>query len=154
FSGSCRGVPMRSLLSRLFARPPRRPCRSRLLVEALEDRVALAAAFLTVDAGTLPVAAGDSTAVTVTAKAGAGNTATDYRGTISLSSSDQTAVLTTPLTLLPAAYTFTAADNGVHTFPVTLHVAGSQKVKATDTAISSITGIGNVAVVAGPLATF
>ena len=45
---------------------------------------------------------------------------------------------------MPANYTFTAADNGVHTFTgLTLKTAGSQTVTATDTVTTSITGIGH-----------
>jgi hypothetical protein len=123
-------------------------------VETLEDRVALSAVSFSVDPGSLTLTAGVSAAVTVTAKDASNNTATDYRGTISLSSSDATAVLTSPLTSLPASYTFTAADNGVHTFPVTLHVAGSQTVKATDTTQTSITGTGSVTIAPAALYTF
>src|SRR5262249_13155576 len=55
-----------------------------------------------------------------------GNTATDYRGTVHFTSSDGQAAL-------PADYTFTAADNGVHTFTATLKTAGTQSITATDT---------------------
>jgi len=41
---------------------------------------------------------------------------------------------------LPANYTFTAADNGVHTFSATLKTTGLQSLFATDTVTSSITG--------------
>ena len=48
---------------------------------------------------------------------------------------------------LPANYTFTAADAGMHTFTgLTLKTAGSQTVTATDTVTSSITGKATVAV--------
>jgi len=62
-----------------------------------------------------------------------GNLVTGYRGTVRFSSSDSQAGL-------PSSYTFTAADNGVHTFSATLKTAGSQSLTATDTATSSITG--------------
>jgi hypothetical protein len=42
--------------------------------------------------------------------------------------------------VLPADYTFTAADTGVHTFSETLKTSGSQTVTATDTMSSAITG--------------
>jgi hypothetical protein len=54
-----------------------------------------------------------------------GATETGYRGTVHFSSSDQQAGL-------PADYTFTAADNGSHTFSVTLKTAGSQAITVTD----------------------
>ena len=46
--------------------------------------------------------------------------------------------------MLPADYTFTAADNGVHTFSATLKTPGTQSLTATDTAnglVASDTGI-------------
>jgi subtilase family serine protease len=83
--------------------------------------------------------AGSSFSLTVTAADANGKTVAGYRGTISFGSSDSTA-------LVPANYTFTAADNGVHTFTVTLKHAGSDTVSGTDTVNSSITGSANVTV--------
>jgi hypothetical protein len=53
-----------------------------------------------------------------------------------------------PSATLPADYTFTTADAGVHTFTsqVTLRTAGSQTMTATDTAAGSISGRANVTV--------
>jgi hypothetical protein len=50
--------------------------------------------------------------------------------------------------VLPLDYTFTAADNGVHTLTsgVTLVTQGSQTITATDTSSSSITGSASVTV--------
>jgi hypothetical protein len=42
--------------------------------------------------------------------------------------------------VLPANYTFTSTDAGVHSFSGTLRTAGSQSITATDTATSSIKG--------------
>ena len=42
--------------------------------------------------------------------------------------------------VLPANYTFTGADNGAHTFTVTLETGGNQTITATDTVTGSITG--------------
>ena len=43
--------------------------------------------------------------------------------------------------MLPANYTFTAADAGVHTFTgLVLHKRGTQKITLTDTLNSSLTG--------------
>jgi hypothetical protein len=73
-------------------------------------------------------------AVTVTALDAYGNTATGYRGSIIWVSSDAAAVL-------PAAYTFTAADAGVHTFGgLVLNTLGAQSLAATDSGAGSITG--------------
>ena len=94
---------------------------------------------LKVVVSTNPWPAGSSHSVTVTALDAYGNVATGYTGTIHFTSSDTKAIL-------PADYTFTAADKGVHTFPttvspkLTLKTAGSQWVRATDTGHSSITG--------------
>ena len=71
--------------------------------------------------------------MTVTAYDAYGNVATGYTGTVALTSSD-------PHAVLPASYTFTAADAGTHTFAVTLDTAGTQSITATDTVTSSITG--------------
>jgi len=80
-----------------------------------------------------PYIAGIAHSVTVTAKDAYGNTATGYRGTIHFTSSDAHAVL-------PANYTFTAANAGTHTFSITLKTAGTQGVRATDTVSATITG--------------
>jgi hypothetical protein len=86
------------------------------------------------------VAAGTVMSFTVTAMDANGNTVSGYRGTIHFSSSDRHAIL-------PADYTFTAADNGVHTFTVTFKTAGTQSLTSTDKATSSITGSkGNITV--------
>ncbi len=75
-----------------------------------------------------PVTAGvPSTTLTVEARNAAGGVYTGYRGTIRFTSTDASAVL-------PAAYTFTAADAGLHTFSVTLRTAGEQGITATDAA--------------------
>ena len=86
-----------------------------------------------------PNQAGVAKNFTVTALDAFGNTATGYRGTIHFSSSDGQASL-------PANYTFTAADGGVHTFSATLKTAGSQSLTATDTATTSITGAETITV--------
>ena len=63
-----------------------------------------------------------------------GNPASGYIGTVVLSSSDAQAGL-------PAAYTFTSKDAGVHTFSVTLKTAGSQAITATDKANAAFTAV-------------
>jgi hypothetical protein len=79
------------------------------------------------------ITAGKSGTFTVTAKDAYGNTATGYTGTVTFTSSD-------PQAVLPANYTFTAADNGVHSFTAILKTAGTQSITATDTSTKSITG--------------
>jgi hypothetical protein len=104
-----------------------------------------AAKTLSVSVGINPYPAGSTHSVTVTARDAYGNVATGYRGAIHFTSSDAKAVV-------PADYTFTAADAGVHTFPntlspgLTLKTAGSQWVRATDKTTASITGSQTVTV--------
>ncbi|NUU19302.1 hypothetical protein HP550_18800 [Cellulomonas humilata] len=58
------------------------------------------------------------------------NYARTYRGTITFTSTD-------PAATLPAPYTFTATDNGVHTFPgLVLRSPGPRTLTATDTTIT------------------
>jgi hypothetical protein len=80
-----------------------------------------------------PYVAGVSHSVTVAAKVADGATYAGYRGTVRFTSTD-------PAAVLPADYTFTAADAGVHTFSITLNTAGDQGVRARDTVTSIITG--------------
>lgn len=66
---------------------------------------------------------------------------TGYTGTVHFSSSDSLAVL-------PADYTFTAADAGVRTFTATLKTAGPQTVTTWDVPHGSISGAMTVKVAA------
>ena len=77
--------------------------------------------------------AGAQQNLTVTVTDSFGNVITNYLGTVHFTSSDAAAAL-------PADYTFTAADQGKHTFAVTLNTAGSQSISATDLAHKSLTG--------------
>ena len=82
-------------------------------------------------------AAGVANNFTVTVRDTIGQVATGYTGTIYFSSSDVRAGL-------PASYTFTAADAGVHTFSATLKTAGTQLLTAYDstgTLVGSQVGI-------------
>jgi hypothetical protein len=78
------------------------------------------------------VVAGTAQPVTVTAHDVFGNVATGYRGTINFSSTDAIAVL-------PAAYTFTEADGGVHTFGMTFESSGGQSITVADSASALMT---------------
>jgi hypothetical protein len=80
-----------------------------------------------------PITAGVASSVTVTARDGNGNVATWYTGTVVFSSSDGQAVL-------PATYTFTAADKGMHTFSVILKTAGTQSITVKDAATVALSG--------------
>jgi hypothetical protein len=65
---------------------------------------------------------------TLAAKDAYGDLATGYGGTVHISSSDSTA-------MLPANYTFTTSDAGVHTLvnAVTMRKKGQQTLAVTDT---------------------
>jgi hypothetical protein len=80
----------------------------------------------------------------VTAADPYGNIDVNYQGTVTFSTSD-----TDPGIALPADYTFTADDRGVHTFPgaVSLSTPGDQTITVTDTA-SGITRTAKITVVA------
>ncbi len=96
--------------------------------------VPAAASVLQVAGYPSPVTAGAAGSFTVTAQDAYGNTVTNYSGTVHFSSGDAQAVL-------PADYTFTTADHGVHTFDgVFLETAGVQSLTATDTALAGLTG--------------
>ena len=69
-----------------------------------------------------------------------GYPAVNYRGTISISSSD-------PAASFPSSYTFTAADNGSADIPVTLATVGTQSITVHDTSNSLLTAqLGNLVV--------
>jgi hypothetical protein len=89
--------------------------------------------------------AGTPISVTVTALDASNATMTGYAGTVHFTKTDAG-----PGSILPADYTFTAADKGVHVFTngVTLVTAGSEAITATDA-----TGIsGNATITVTPLA--
>jgi hypothetical protein len=76
-----------------------------------------------------------------------GNVLTGYTGTVHFSSSDAKAVL-------PADYTFTAADGGFHTFTATLKTAGTQSISVVDTAHPAVTSSLSVSVAPGAVTHF
>jgi hypothetical protein len=82
---------------------------------------------------TITVGATTGNSFTVTARNAVGSTDTAFTGTIHFTSSD-------PKAVLPADYTFTAADQGTHTFSAILKTAGLQSITATDTTTASFTG--------------
>lgn len=77
--------------------------------------------------------AGTPGTFTITALNADGTVDTGYVGTVNFSSSDAQAAV-------PAAYTFTAADAGKHTFNAILKTAGTQSITATDAAARTVTG--------------
>jgi PKD repeat protein len=72
-----------------------------------------------------PITAGVAGNVTITARDAYGNTATGFRGEIYFSSSDHQAIL-------PASYSFTSTDAGMHVFSITLETPGVSSITATD----------------------
>ncbi len=99
-------------------------------------------------AGFPATTAGVAHTFTVTARDAYGNLTTGYTGTVTFSSSDV-------LAGLPANYTFTAADGGVHAFSATLKKAGTQSITVTDAANATILGSQTgIAVSATAAATF
>jgi eukaryotic-like serine/threonine-protein kinase len=77
--------------------------------------------------------AGAAGSFTVTVKNANGTTDTGYTGTVHFVSTDAQAGL-------PADYTFTAADQGTHTFSAALKTAGTQNLWATDTHLKATAG--------------
>jgi hypothetical protein len=103
-----------------------------------------AAASQFIITGPSSVNAGVSFSLTVTVEDAYGNVVTGYTGTIHFTSSDRTATL-------PADYTFTAADKGVHTFTgLVLRKTGKQTLTITDTLNSALTDSVVEDVLAGP----
>jgi hypothetical protein len=92
-----------------------------------------AAAMLSVSGFPATTTAGVAAQYTVTAQDTYGNVATSYQGTVHFTS-------TSRLANLPADYTFTVADAGVHTFTASLNTAGPQSITATDTLVPSFAG--------------
>jgi hypothetical protein len=90
--------------------------------------------------------AGSSFNITVTALDSGNNVVKGYTGAVHFSSSDSLAVADG---FLPADYTFTSSNNGIHTFTVTLATAGSQSITATDKASASLLGNATVTVTPG-----
>jgi hypothetical protein len=80
--------------------------------------------------------------LTITAQNPTTGTMTNYIGTVHFTSSDSAAVL-------PIDYAFSNADQGKHTFSITLKTSGSQTVTGTDTTNSAITAAAPVTVGGG-----
>jgi serine protease len=114
---------------------------SGLFIDAPAPLGIAASDHLSISGPSTTTIAGTPQNVTVTAVGPAGGTDTHYTGTIQFSSSDA-------LATLPASYTFTAADAGVHTFSIALDTNGLQSITATDLATPTITG--SLSVTVGP----
>jgi sugar lactone lactonase YvrE len=91
------------------------------------------------------VTAGQTFNITVTVA----NPNSVYQGTVRFTASNPNLKA-----VLPAQYTFTAADNGSHTFTgVQLLTAGMQAVTVADISDSTVTATANITVIGGPPAT-
>ncbi len=102
-----------------------------------ETITSAAATVLTAQGLAASQTAGVPASFTITAKDGFNNTATQFTGTVSFTSSDGAASL-------PASYTFVTADNGVHTFSATFKTVGSQSLTAAASGVTSATQSGIV----------
>ncbi len=110
--------------------------------------VAGAATHFSVTAAPATTTAGVAFTFTVTALDAANNTVTGYVGTANFTAND-------PAAVLPANYTFLAADNGVKVgLAATLKTAGVRSVTATDTVTVSITGTRSITVAAAAATNF
>ena len=118
---------MQSLTASEFLTPAITGTQSGIMVTAA------GASSLVVSGFPTTVVAGTPGSVTVTAVDAYGNLAADYMGTVHFSSGD-------PLAQLPADYTFTTANQGVHVFQATLFRSHFESITATDVATASITG--------------
>lgn len=78
----------------------------------------------------------------VTTESASLQTIKTYTGTVHFTSSD-------PAAVLPADYTYTTADAGLHNFVVSLNTPGTQTITATDTAFPLLAGIATYTVPAG-----
>jgi hypothetical protein len=92
--------------------------------------------------GSPTVTAGVAKLFVLVALDAGGNVTTGYTGTVHFVSSNAQAVL-------PADYTFTAADRGILNFTVTLKTAGTQSVSVADTARPALTSSLSVSVAPG-----
>jgi hypothetical protein len=97
------------------------------------------------------ITAGQSCNFTVTANAPAGNVLTSYAGTVQFTNGDPQATIIDTATGKPVplggfSYTFTAADQGTHTFRVDLKTAGTQSISVSDTAAGVTAGDAGITV--------
>jgi uncharacterized repeat protein (TIGR03803 family) len=92
------------------------------------------------------ITAGSAEGITVTAVDAFGNVAAGYTGTVTFSGQFGGV----PITGLPGSYTFTAADQGSHLFPVTFKSSGSQTITVSDSKDLSLISQAQVQITAAP----
>lgn len=127
FSATLETAGAQSLMATDAANPERTATEGNILVNPA------AASTMTVAGFPSPDTAGVAGNFMVTLRDTYGNIATGYLGTVHFTSSDAKAVL-------PANYTFTAADAGTHSFSATLRTSGTQSITAADTVAASLLG--------------
>jgi hypothetical protein len=139
-------------LSRFFPRHnrPARPFRPAIVL--LEDRTVPSATVVPGPATHLQVTvrdavqSGQSFDVLVKAEDASNRPAGSFTDTVKLSLGTADSKAT-----LPAAYTFTSTDHGVHDFKVTLVATGHQTTIATDTTTGSAVAAGSAATTVNPV---
>jgi hypothetical protein len=94
---------------------------------------------------------GVATTINVIALDDANHLVPNYTGTIQLSSNDTKTTLADG-TALPATYTFTADDHGVHQFSILPGAAGTETITAQDTVNTTVQGTLSLNVTAAPVA--
>ena len=98
------------------------------------------------------ITAGGTLDVTLSAEDSQNNPVPTYIDTVKLTSTDSQAIFNGKS--LPATYTFTVADAGVHTFTITLPSAGNQTITATDSADTLAATTGSITVDPGPFSKY
>ncbi len=129
------------LFSRLFRRStgsaPKSVSRQRgyrLRLEGLEDRTVLATLHhFSIEQAPASAIAGSAMNLKVIAQDENNETVTDYTGTIHFNTLDSQAIV-------PHDFTFTLADQGVHTFSAMLFTAGKFAVRVTDVSNQALHG--------------
>jgi hypothetical protein len=117
---------------------------ARPALEALEDRTLPSTATHFALSVPASATAGTPFALTLSALDADGQVVTGYTGTVHITASAGSHVL-------PVDYTFTAADQGVHTFTgVKVGIAGTETLTVTDTASATVTGKASLRVTPGP----
>jgi hypothetical protein len=105
---------------------------SNLLIPDLAHPHGVATHFLITPSNNAPLV-GSTFSITVTALDAYNNVVPAYFGRIHFTSNDAAATL-------PADYTFTAADKGMHVFNVTLRTAGTWTITAANIALPAVSG--------------